>query len=152
MSALVGPITQEQKLSNLESFLKNEKQDNVTSGSWFKLSKSLKIKKMMDFAETYQTEHSLADVSLEKLKLFLKECVDKNKINKAKDIVYNKKNGRIQKINILVYHQQNGKFTLKNTDTTKRVNTLKHMGKRQMSSELAINTSESTLEIEKDEI
>ncbi len=117
-------------LHDLEVFLQKEKQMNLTNGSWSKLSKSLKMKKMAEYVGTYKQEHGLTEENTEMLHDFLKECVNKNMIQKAKDISYDKNTGKLKKINSLFYNNQRGKFTLKNTDGPKRMSTLKHMGKR----------------------
>ena len=123
-------MTSSSGLHDLEVFLQKEKQMNLVNGSWSKLSKSLKMKKMTDYVETYKEEHDLTEENTEMLRDFLKECVNKNMIQKAKDISYDKNTGRLKKINSLFYNTQRGKFTLKNTDGPKRMSTLKHMGKR----------------------
>ncbi len=121
-------------LQDLEIFLQKEKQMNLVNGSWSKLSKSLKMKKMTDYVDMYKEEHDLTDENTEMLRDFLKECVNKNMIQKAKDISYDKHTGKLKKINSLSYNAQRGKFTLKNTDGVKRMSTLKHMGKRPVKS------------------
>jgi hypothetical protein len=122
-------------LHDLEVFLQKEKQMNLTNGSWSKLSKSLKMKKMTEYVGTYKQEHGLTEENTEMLHDFLKECVNKNMIQKAKDISYDKNTGKLKKINSLFYNNQRGKFTLKNTDGPKRMSTLKHMGKRPVKKE-----------------
>lgn len=137
-------ISQEQKMCDLENFLQNEKNAN-TNGSWSKLSKSLKIKKMSDFSKLYQMEHHISDEEEHNLDSFLKDCISKNKIEKVKDLVYDKKTGKVLKINILTFNTQHNKFTLKCSDSSKRVSTLKHMGKRPISSSSISNDTISTI-------
>lgn len=117
--------TADQKMQDIEAFLRNEKQTNMTNGSWSKLSRSLKVKKVSDYAAAYKTEHGLTDEEGDKLRLFLKECINKNKIQKVKDISYDKNTGYVKKINILAFNNQTGKFTLKNSDAVKKTGTLK---------------------------
>ena len=59
------------------------------------------------------------------LKTFFKSCLDKNKLNKAKDVVYNKENRTIMSIPALHFNQSTKNFTLKLLD--KRVSTLKSL-------------------------
>ena len=128
-------MTNSSGLHDLEVFLQKEKQMNLTNGSWSKLSKSLKMKKMAEYVGTYKEEHDLSNESAEMLHVFLKECVNKNMVQKAKDISYDKNTGRLKKINSLFYNNKRGEFTLKNTDGPKRMSTLKHMGKRPVKKE-----------------
>ena len=114
-----------QKMQDLEAFLRKEQQTNMTNGSWSKLSRSLKIKKVSEYALAYKIEHNLTDDEGEKLRVFLKECINKNKIQKVKDISYDKNTGHVNKINILGYNGQTGKYTLKNSDVVKKTGTLK---------------------------
>jgi len=116
-------------LEEIESFLQKERESNLSNCSWAKLNKSLKMKKIDEYIETYKTENKLNAEESQKLQVFLKECVNKGRIQKVKDISYDKNTGKIKKINGLG-HNDKGNYTLKNTETTKKNSTLKHMGKR----------------------
>lgn len=69
------------------------------------------------------------------LKNFFKDCLDKNKLAKSKDIVYNKEEMKIISIPSLYFNQLNHNFTLKITDT-KRVSTLKSLTPKRIPSEV----------------
>ena len=56
---------------------------------------------------------------------FLKDCIDRKKLQRVKDVVYDKTNGSIKEIPALSYTKANKHFTLKNID--KRVSTLKSL-------------------------
>jgi hypothetical protein len=45
-------------ISNLETFLENEKNNNVND-PWCKLNKTVKTKKLMDYVESYKIEKKL---------------------------------------------------------------------------------------------
>jgi hypothetical protein len=60
------------------------------------------------------------------LKHFFIESLEKNKLQKTKDVVYDKDKGIIQSIPALFFNIQQRSFTLKNTDV-KRVSTLKSL-------------------------
>jgi hypothetical protein len=59
------------------------------------------------------------------LTAFLKDTLDKKKLSRVKDVIYDKVNGVIKEIPALVYTKSNKHFTLKNID--KRVSTLKSL-------------------------
>ena len=67
---------------------------------------------------------SSKDIQL--LKNFFKSCLDKNKLNKSKDVIYNKEERVIISIPALHYNQVTKNFTLKIMDN-KRVSTLKSL-------------------------
>jgi hypothetical protein len=111
-------------LSNLDKFLENEKNNNVNE-PWCKLNKTVKSKKVQDFVDNYREEHQLSDEESELLLAFLKDCLDRKKLQRVKDVVYDKENGVIKEIPALFYIKSTKHFTLKNVD--KRISTLKSL-------------------------
>ena len=63
-------------LSNLEKFLEDEKNNN-SNEPWCKLNKTIKTKKLLDFAETYRKEKTLDEDEAKLLTTFLKDSLDK---------------------------------------------------------------------------
>jgi hypothetical protein len=110
--------------NNLDTFLENEKNSNMND-SWSNLDKTSKIKKLTCFAEIYKVENSLTDIEYELLIKFLKEALDHKKIQRVKDVVYDKATGVIKSIPCLNYNKSTNHFTLKNID--KRISTLKSL-------------------------
>ena len=111
-------------LSNLDKFLENEKNNNVNE-PWCKLNKTIKTKKLQEYVENYKIENILSNDESELLISFLKECIDRKKLQRVKDVLYDKDNGKIKEIPALHYVKSNKHFTLKNLD--KRVSTLKSL-------------------------
>jgi hypothetical protein len=111
-------------LNTLEQFLEDEK-NNSKVESWTKLDNTVKTKKLLFFAEKYKQEKELTPEEEELLVVFLKDCLNKKKISRVKDVVYDKDTGTIKEIPALVYVKASKKFTLKNMD--KRVSTLKSL-------------------------
>ena len=119
------PETKSEKdLSNLDKFLESEKNINVNE-PWCKLNKTIKTKKLIDFVEKYKTDNNLDNDEAKLLSSFLKDCIDRKKLQRVKDVVYDKTNGSIKEIPALAYTKSNKHFTLKNID--KRVSTLKSL-------------------------
>lgn len=107
-------ITQDTELSQVELFLENEKKSN-RSEPWNKLDKTTKYKKIEDFANSYAEKNKISDSS--ELVSFLKDAIDKKKIYRVKDIIYDKTESCIKEIPGLVYlNLDTKKFTLKNTN------------------------------------
>ena len=113
-----------QDLSNLEKFLEDEKNNN-SNEPWCKLNKTIKTKKLIEFVDVYKTEKKLDEIECISLTAFLKDCLDKKKLQRVKDVIYDKTNGTVKEIPALHYIKSNKHFTLKNID--KRVSTLKSL-------------------------
>jgi hypothetical protein len=114
----------ENDLSNLDKFLEDEKNNNVNE-PWCKLNKTIKTKKIIEYVEKYKSEKNLDQEEEKALLTFLKDCLDRKKLQRVKDVVYDKTNGSIKEIPALSYTKANKHFTLKNMD--KRVSTLKSL-------------------------
>jgi hypothetical protein len=117
--------TSSNNLSNLEKFLENEKNSNKIE-NWSKLDKTIKTKKLIQFVTKYKTENSLTDEEEVLLINFLKDCIDKKKLMRVKDVIYDKETGVIKNIPALNFNKQKKHFTLKNMDN-KRLSTLKNL-------------------------
>jgi hypothetical protein len=109
---------------NLDNFLENEKKNNKNE-PWCKLNKTIKYKKILEFSEIYKKEKNLDENEKSLLINFLKDSLDKKKLLRVKDVVYDKDTGLITDIPALVYTKEKKHFTLKNLD--KRVSTLKSL-------------------------
>jgi hypothetical protein len=111
--------------SKIDQLLEKEKQHNKTE-SWNKLDKTIKMQKLHCFAEKYGKDNALANKDVKALKAFFKECLEKNKLQKTKDVTYDKDNHEINAIPSLFFNPSAKNFTLKNIDP-KRVSTLKSL-------------------------
>lgn len=111
-------------ISNLDKFLEDEKNNNINE-PWCKLNKTIKTKKILEYVEIYKKEKNLEKDEEELLITFLKDCLDKKKLQRVKDVNYDKINGTIKEIPALSYTKINKHFTLKNID--KRISTLKSL-------------------------
>ena len=125
---LSGAPLQETKssndLSNLEKFLENE-QNNNKNEPWCKLDKTIKTKKIIEFIEVYKVNNQLDTEESGLLLTFLKDCLSRKKLQRVKDVLYDKENGQIKDIPALQYTKAIKHFTLKNID--KRISTVKSL-------------------------
>ena len=117
-------------LLNLENFLENEKNNNKNE-PWCKLNKTIKIQKLIDFVELYKTENKLNEEEENILILFFKDCLERKKLQRVKDVIYDKEKGIVKNIPALHYTKSTKHFTLKNID--KRVSTSKSLSKKTQS-------------------
>ena len=130
----------ENTLDSIDNMLARERQKNKTD-NWIKLDKTAKLQRLHTFAESHGKQHSMPSKDVKLLKNFFKSCLDKNKLAKSKDVVYNKEEMKIISIPSLHFNQLNHNFTLKIMDT-KRVSTLKSLTPKRMVSEITETTKE----------
>jgi hypothetical protein len=101
---------------NIEKFLQNER-TQVIKKPWSKLEKTIKRKKLYKVAETYNTKHK------EMLKQYLFHCLERKKLQRTKDVIYDITTGKIEKIPGLSFNKNSNKYTLRRID--KKGSTLK---------------------------
>jgi len=109
----------------IDSLLEKEKLHNKTE-TWNKLDKTVKIQKLHIFSEKYGKDNNLPVKDIKSLKSFFIDCLEKNKLQKTKDVNYDKDKREIISIPALFFNVSNKNFTLKILDT-KRVSTLKSL-------------------------
>lgn len=112
-------------IDDIDKILERERQQNKRD-NWIKLDKTAKIQKLHVYAETYGKDNSLPSKDVKLLKNFFISCLDKNKLSKSKDVVYNKEEMKILSIPALHFNKISHNFTLRIIDT-KRVSTLKSL-------------------------
>jgi len=115
----------EMNYNAIEKILEREKQHNKTE-QWTKLDKTIKIQKLHQYAEKYGKTNSLPTKDVKSLKSFFVDCLERNKLNKTKDVNYDKEKRDILSIPALFFNQSTRNFTLKIIDS-KRVSTLKSL-------------------------
>lgn len=111
-------------IDNLDKFLENERTCNEND-SWSNLDKTAKIRKLNAFSLEYAKQHELNEAQTEELGKFLKDALDHKKIQRVKDVMYDKTTGLIKSIPALAFNKPTNHFTLRNVD--KRVSTLKSL-------------------------
>ena len=108
---------------NIEVFLENEKASNK-SKPWSKLSKAAKLKKIVDYVTEYSNEKKLTKTETSNLKEYLLKCLERKKLQRQKDVIYDIENNKIKSIPGLIYNKNSHNFTLKRQDK-KKVSSLK---------------------------
>jgi hypothetical protein len=115
----------EMNYNTIDALLEKEKQNNKNE-NWNKLERSLRIQKLHVFAEKYGRENGMPMKDIKLLKIFFTDCLEKNKLQKSKDVNYDKDTKEIISIPALHFNVTNRNFTLKIVDA-KRVSTLKSL-------------------------
>lgn len=117
------PITH--NVDNLDAFLEKEK-IATTGDPWSKLDKTAKINKLLVFSRQYKEDNNMTDAETESLLAFLKDSLDRKRLSRVKDVIYDKTTGLIKEIPSLHFNKASTHFTLKNTDK-QRTSTLKSL-------------------------
>jgi hypothetical protein len=121
----------------IDNILENEKITNKNE-AWNKLDKTVKIQKLHIFSEKYGKEYNIPMKEIKNLKLFFNDALDKNKLQKTKDVNYDKEKGIILSIPALTFNQTNRNFTLKNLDL-KHVSTIKSLTPKRTSEKAKVD-------------
>jgi len=114
---------------NIEIFLRNEKESNKNK-PWSKLSKASKLKKINQYVITYSEEKKLDEEQRKDLKIYLLKCLERKKLQRQKDVIYDIETNIIKSITSLIFNKTTNKFTLKRSD--KRTSTLKSMAPKKI--------------------
>tara|TARA_B100000925_G_scaffold284076_1_gene258644 strand:- start:992 stop:1498 length:507 start_codon:yes stop_codon:yes gene_type:complete len=111
-------------IDNIEAFLEKEKEANKKK-PWSKLSKASKLKKISEYVIQYRDENKLNSEQTNELEKYLTQCLNRKKLQRQKDVVYDITTNKIKSINGLIYNKMKNKFTLKVKD--KKTSTLKSL-------------------------
>ncbi len=122
-SAICETVTN--NVDNLDAFLEREKISN-TGDPWSKLDKTAKTRKLIVFVEQYKEEHNMTTEEADVMLVFLKDVLDRKRLARVKDVIYDKTTGLIKEIPSLHFNRASTHFTLKNTDK-QRTSTLKSL-------------------------
>lgn len=114
-------------IKKLDDFLELEKENNKIE-PWIKLNRTIKIAKLITFIDKYTETHPEYNFEKQLLVNFFRSCLDRNRLNKVKDVVYDKSNGEIIDIPGLTFISSNNTFILKSSDK-KRVSTLNNLSR-----------------------
>jgi hypothetical protein len=104
-------------IQNIDKFLDDERLANLKK-PWSKLSSAIKLKLIKQYIEIYAKENNI--IKEHKIKLFnyLRKLLERKKLQRVKDVIYDIENSKIINIPGLIYNKINNKFTIKRTDKT----------------------------------
>lgn len=112
--------------NDIDSFLEKERNTNLNE-PWNKLNKTDKLSKMKTFSKSYVSKENMNIEYEEKLYKFLKTSLENKRIQKVKDIVYDKSNGVIIEVCGLKFINEVGRFYLSKPGD-QHVSTSKNLG------------------------
>ena len=103
---------------NIDMFLEKERAVNLDK-PWNKLGKNQKIQKITQYINKCTQEHKCTKEEKAELRLYLIKCLERKKLQRVKDVVYDSKNGIIKNIPGLSFDKNRRRFTLKKVDKKK---------------------------------
>tara|TARA_B100000073_G_scaffold334137_1_gene326343 strand:- start:3935 stop:4282 length:348 start_codon:yes stop_codon:yes gene_type:complete len=86
------------------------------SKSWSKLDKTSRLKALINYAESYKNEKGLDDGKYSLMVNYFKECLDNKKLNRVKDVIYDKDKKEILDIPGLMFNKNINSFTIRNNE------------------------------------
>jgi hypothetical protein len=115
----VPPPPAKNSYENLQLFLEKEKNHN-NKENWSKLNRSVKNKKVSQFAEAFADANDLTGDERTRLLEILKLNLNKGKLTKNKEVIYDKTKGLIKEMPCLVFNKTTRHFTIKNMDAANK--------------------------------
>ena len=103
--------------TNIEQYLSREHQ-HIGGGkkAWNKLEKMIKIQKLNDYVDVLTKENKIpTEVSIN-MKKFLRQCLERKRLQRIKDVIYNSIEGKITKIPGFNFNKTTHKFSLRRVD------------------------------------
>ena len=115
-----GQIDSDKKNTlNINDILDNEIENNKHK-PWNKLAKNIKIKLLKNYADEYCKEKKYAENIKKNLIAYFLKSLERKKLSKVKDIIYDCENNIIKSIPALSYDNIKNKFTLRNNPDKKK--------------------------------
>jgi len=116
---------------NIEDFLEKEKQLESML-PWGKMNKHKKYQKISEYLEIFSKTNNISDKNKTELLSSVKIALNKKKLQRVKDVIYDKELGIIKNIPAFDYDKQNNIVTLKTND--RKQSTLKSLAPKKIDS------------------
>lgn len=111
-------VAEVRNMDTLEKFL-DESTETSKTERWNRLDLTMKLHKVREYISRYKEENSLSDGEADALFKYLKDCLDKKKLTRVKDVIYDNDEDKLVSIPGLQYNKVSKKYTIKNTDSKK---------------------------------
>ena len=110
---------------NIDKYLEQEQNKKKNIKPWSKLEKSTKLKKIYSYIEIYYEKFKMTEVEKKELKKYMRTCLERKKLQRIKDVIYEIKTGQIKDIPGLSFNEIKRKFVLRKID--KKGSTLRNL-------------------------
>ena len=118
---------------SIDQILDNENCHNKTE-AWNKLNKTLKLQKLHTYSDKFGTENEYTTTEIIHLKRFFTEALEKKKLQKTKEVIYDKLTQEVKEVPGLFLNPSNHSFTIR--IDTKRISTLKSLTPKRLTGKL----------------
>jgi hypothetical protein len=116
--------TNEEKIN---MFLSMDMEKNK-KGVWSKLSKTEKVKKIKNYIKTtLLKEHNLTETEISTATKFFSLLMDRKKLSKNNELIYNQEIGLIESIEGLTFNPESRKFTINSDKPQVKKKTVKNV-------------------------
>lgn len=103
-------------ITSIDELLATQQKQNDNE-QWNKLERSTKLKKLYYYAETYGSKQSMDPKDIKALKMFFTSSLNKGRLLKNKEVVYNTDKCVVESIPGLQYNTNTKNFTIRNIET-----------------------------------
>ena len=110
---------------NIDKYLEQEQNKKKNIKPWSKLEKSTKLKKIYTYIENFYENFKMTELEKKDLKKYMRTCLERKKLQRIKDVIYEIKTGEIKDIPGLTFNEKNRKFILRKID--KKGSTLRNL-------------------------
>ena len=110
---------------NIDKYLEQEQNKKKNIKPWSKLEKSTKLKKIYSYIEIYYEKFKMTEGEKKELKKYMRTCLERKKLQRIKDVIYEITTGKIKDIPGLSFNEIKRKFVLRKID--KKGSTLRNL-------------------------
>ena len=110
---------------NIDKYLEQEQNKKKNIKPWSKLEKSTKLKKIYTYIENFYEKFKMTELEKKDLKKYMRTCLERKKLQRIKDVIYEIQTGQIKDIPGLSFNEIKRKFVLRKID--KKGSTLRNL-------------------------
>ena len=110
---------------NIDKYLEQEQNKKKNVKPWSKLEKSTKLKKIYSYIENLYDKFKMTELEKKELKKYMRTCLERKKLQRIKDVIYEINTGEIKDIPGLTFNEKNREFILRKID--KKGSTLRNL-------------------------
>ena len=112
-------------ITNMDIILNNDHEKSKKE-PWSKLDQTIKIQKIMEYIKVLSKDNKLTKIEEDTLSQYLLTALRRKRLQRVKDVIYDKVTGQIKSIPYLIFNNKSRNFTLKRNE--KRQSTTKSLG------------------------
>jgi hypothetical protein len=133
---------------SIDQILDNENCHNKTE-AWNKLNKTSKMQKLHAYSDKFGVANKYSTSDISHLKRFFTDALEKKKLQKTKEVMYDKITQEVKDVPGLFLNPSNRSFTIR--IDTKRISTLKSLTPKRLAGKLKPVVMDINSKDEKDE-